>query len=238
MAAVDAPAPMPASSTCPLPHVCEAPGAAERPAKVRRGPLSGAAWREFGYAFSSFPLAVVGFVLAVTLFSLGAGLAVTVLGLPVLVVLLAGARLLGAAERGRAAALLGLRTAAPTPVKGGGLKARLADGAGWKAVLFQIVMFPWRVATFVVTLTFLVTGWVFALLPLYSWAFPTFVGWPGYRVFDYTTDAGVHHVYYLESLWHIGAASLAGVGLVLLTPVLVRAMNRVDRGAVRGLLAG
>ncbi|RWZ69008.1 histidine kinase, partial [Streptomyces albidoflavus] len=74
-------------TACPLPHVAEQPAGA-----VRRGPLSSAAWREYGYVFTSFPLAIAGFVLAVTLFSLGAGLAITVLGFPVLVALLAGAR--------------------------------------------------------------------------------------------------------------------------------------------------
>ncbi|MFD5182346.1 sensor domain-containing protein [Streptomyces sp. NPDC058372] len=232
MATVDAP------PTCPLPHVSEESAFSERPAVVRRGPLAAATWREIGYVFSSFPVAIAGFVFAVTLFSAGAGLAITVLGLPVLAVLLAGARLLGAGERGRAGALLGMRTVAPAPVGKGGIKERLADVAGWKAVLFQVVMFPWRIASFVVTLTFLATGWVVALLPLYAWVFPTFVGWPGYRLFDFTTDAGVHHAYYLESPFQIGAASLLGIGLVLLTPVLVRAMNRVERSAVRGLLAG
>lgn len=215
-------------TACPLPHVSEQPAGA-----VRRGPLSAAAWREYGYVFTSFPLAIAGFVLAVTLFSLGAGLAVTVVGFPVLVALLAGARGLGAGERGRASGLLGLRTKAPVPVPEGGIKGRLADVAGWKAVLFQFVMFPWRIASFVVTLTLLLTGWVVALLPLYAWVFPTFVGWPGYQLFDWTDGAGVRHAYYLESFWQIGAASLVGIGLVLLTPVVVRALNGVDRAAVR-----
>ncbi|MEV7516744.1 sensor domain-containing protein [Streptomyces diastaticus] len=232
MAIADAP-------TADAPTLCPPPDAAGRPAApVRRGPLSSVAWREYGYVFSSFPVAIAGFVFAVTLFSLGAGLAITVLGLPVLVALLAGARLLGAGERERAAARLGLRTVAPVPAPEGGVRERLADPAGWKAVLFQFLMFPWRIASFVVTLTFLAAGWTVALLPLYAWVFPTFVGWPGYRLFDWTTDAGVHHAYYLESFWQIGAASLVGIGLVLLTPVLVRAMNRVDRAAVRGMLAG
>ncbi|MHC8562520.1 hypothetical protein ACW23B_14575 [Streptomyces albidoflavus] len=50
-------------TACPLPHVAEQPAGA-----VRRGPLSSAAWREYGYVFTSFPLAIAGFVLAVTLF--------------------------------------------------------------------------------------------------------------------------------------------------------------------------
>ena len=67
---------------------------------------------------------------------------------------------------------------------------------------------------------------------------PVTGGLYGYQLFDWTDGAGVRHAYYLESFWQIGAASLVGIGLVLLTPVVVRALNRVDRAAVRGLLAG
>ncbi|MEK8144194.1 sensor domain-containing protein [Streptomyces sp. M10(2022)] len=144
-----------------------------------RGPFAAATYREIGYALTSLPVAIAGFVIVVTLFSLGAGLALTVLGLPVLAGLLAVARGLGATERLRAAALLDLDTARPAAVPApkhpgwwAAIRARLSDAAGWKAVLFQVVMFPWRVASFCVTLTFLITGWTVTLYPLYAWVFP------------------------------------------------------------------
>ncbi|WP_367043633.1 sensor domain-containing protein [Streptomyces sp. Je 1-332] len=207
-----------------------------------RAPFAASTYREIGYTLTSLPIAIVGFTFAVTMFSLGMGLFVTVLGLPVLAAALAGARGLGAAERGRARALLGWEVAGPgalaTRRDAGAwerMRARLSDGAGWKALLFQFVMFPSRVASFVLSVTFLVTGWVAALLPVYSWVFPRYLDWPGYRVFDYTSG-GERHEFYLESPVQIAGASLIGLAIVFLTPKLVRALTNIDRAAVRSML--
>lgn len=207
-----------------------------------RAPFAASTYREIGYTVASLPIAVVGFTFAVTMFSLGLGLFVTVLGLPVLAATLAGARGLGAAERGRARAQLGLDVAGPAPVRTprdagawAAMRGRLSDGSGWRALLFQVVMFPARVVSFVLSVTFVVTGWVVALLPAYSWVFPRYVGWPGYRLFDYTSG-GEHHAFYLESPVQIAGASLVGLAIVFLTPKLVRALTNVDRAAVRSML--
>jgi hypothetical protein len=207
-----------------------------------RAPFASSTYREIGYTVLSLPLAIVGFTFAVTMFALGVSLFVTVLGLPVLAAALAGARGLGAAERGRARAQLGLDVAGPaaveTPPGAGvwaGMRARISDGAGWRALLFQFVMFPVRIVSFVLSVTFLVTGWVVALLPVYSWVFPRYVDWPGYRLFDYTSG-GEHHAFYLESPFQIAGASLIGLAIVFLTPQLVRALTNIDRAAVRSML--
>lgn len=207
-----------------------------------RAPFAASTYREIGYTVTSLPVAVLGFTFAVTMFALGMGLFVTVLGLPVLAAALAGARGLGAVERGRARGLLGLDVTGPGAVETSrdagawaAMRARLSDGAGWRALLFQVVMFPSRVASFVLSVTFLVTGWVVALLPAYSWVFPRYLDWPGYRVFDYTSG-GEHHAFYLESPVQIAGASLVGLAIVFLTPKLVRALTNIDRAAVRSLL--
>lgn len=207
-----------------------------------RAPFAASTYREIGYTVTSLFIAIVGFTFAVTMFSLGMGLFVTVLGLPVLAAALAGARGLGAAERGRARSQLGLEVAGPaaveTPRGAGvwaGMRARLSDGAGWRALLFQFVMFPSRVVSFVVSVTFLVIGWVVALLPAYSWVFPRYLDWPGYRVFDYTSG-GERHAFYLESPVQIAGASVVGLAIVFLTPKLVRALTNIDRAAVRSML--
>ncbi|MFJ8311855.1 MULTISPECIES: sensor domain-containing protein [unclassified Streptomyces] len=208
-----------------------------------RAPFAAATYREVGYTLTSLPLAVAGFAFAVSMFALGASLVVTMLGLPVLAAMPAGARGLGGMERRRALSLLGLDApqpqGVPAPRREGrwaAMEARLKDAAGWKALLFQVVMFPWRVTSFVLTVTFLVTGWVVALLPAYSWVFPHYVGWPGYRIVDFTSG-GVHHEYYIESPLQIAAVSLIGFAIVFLTPKLVRALTNVDRAAVRGMLS-
>ncbi|WP_440582146.1 sensor domain-containing protein [Streptomyces flavofungini] len=214
---------------------------AERSAGFWRAPFAAGTFREIGHVLVSLPLAVAGFSFAVTGFALGAGLLVTVVGLPVLAVLLAGARGLGAAERGRARRALGLAVAGPAAFEPSGrgwwawTRARLADGAGWKALLFQAVMFPWRVVSFVLTVTVFVTGWALALFPAYSWVFHRYVGWPGYRVYDYTSG-GERHQYYITSPVQIAAVALIGAVVVLLTPKLVRGLTNVDRSAVRSLL--
>ncbi|QIB44864.1 histidine kinase [Streptomyces aureoverticillatus] len=212
------------------------------PRTAWRSPFSAATFREFGYTLTSLPMAIAGFVFAVTLFSLGAGLAVTLLGLPVFAVMLAGARGLGAVERRRARERLGLEVAEPADVQrkdGDGalarVRARLADAAGWKALVFQLVMFPWRVTSFVLSLTLWVTGWTIALFPTYSWVFERYLDWPGYRVYDFTSG-GEHHAYYIESPWQVAGVTAVGWLLVLLTPLVVRALNGVDRSAVRSLL--
>ncbi len=206
-----------------------------------RAPFSAAFRREVGFSLSGLPIAVAGFVFAVTLFCVGVGTLVTALGLPVLAALLGGARGFGALQRVRARSMLALDVPAPAPVRPArpgfwaGVTARLADAAGWKAVLYQVLMFPWAIVSFALSLTFLVTGWVVAAYPLYHWVFARYTPWPGYQVFDFTKD-GRHHQYFVESPLQIVALSAIGFVLVLLTPVLVRGLTTVDRLAIRGLL--
>ncbi|MCX5199912.1 sensor domain-containing protein [Streptomyces sp. NBC_00237] len=229
---------MTAYATAPLPSY---PTRDDREVGFLRGPFAGSTYREIGYTITSLPVAVIGFAFAVTLFAAGAGLAVTVLGLPVLAAMLAGARGLGAVERERARLALGLAVEGPAPVVGGGgfwaaMRARLGDAAGWKALLFHVVMLPYRIFSFVMSVTFLTVGWAVALLPVYNWVFPKYVGdWEGYRVYDYTSG-GIQHTYDITSPLQLAAVSLVGLAVVFLTPKLVRALTNVDRAAVRGLL--
>ncbi|GHH38039.1 sensor domain-containing protein [Streptomyces candidus] len=208
-----------------------------------RAPFAAATYREIGYVLTSLPVAVVGFAFAVSMSAAGAGLLVTVLGLPVLAAMLAGARGLGAAERGRARHGLGLTVEGPEPVARAerrgffaAMANRLVDAAGWKALLFQVLMFPWRVFSFVTTVTVWSVGWAVALLPAYNWVFARYVdGWTGYRVYDFTSG-GVRHTYDVTSPVQLAAVSLVGLAIVVLTPKVVRALTSVDRAAVRGLL--
>jgi hypothetical protein len=231
-------------STSTLPYAAAAApsGSSAAPTSFWRGPFAAVTFREIGYTLTSFPIAIVGFVFAVTMFSLGAASIVAVIGLPVFALMLAGARGLGSAERSRARSKLGLEVAEPAGVpmprkdsRWARLGARLLDGVAWRALVFQVLMFPWRVASFVLTGTLLVTGWVVALFPTYSWVFHHYVGWPGYRVFDFTSG-GVRHQYYITSPLQIAAVSLLGLAIVFLTPKIVRGLTNVNRTAVRLLL--
>ncbi|MFI9365907.1 sensor domain-containing protein [Kitasatospora sp. NPDC053057] len=214
----------------------------EQPPGFWRAPFSGQYYREVGYALTGLPVAIVGFTVSVTLFSLGLGTFVTVLGLPVLAGLTSAARGLGRAERARVRGMLALDVPGPAPVRQvrpgnwGAITARLADGPGWKAALYQLVMFPWAVFSFSMTLTFLVLGWAMALYPLYHWVFPHYTSWHGYQLFDYTDSHHVRHAYYVEGTWQIAAFSAIGVLLIFLTARLVRGLTSVNRAAAQGLL--
>ena len=215
----------------------------EQDARMERPPLYGARmWRQVGHLMLNLPLGIAGFVLSVTALSVGLGLSVTVIGLPVLAGLTGAARGLGRAERARVRGMLALDVPGPAPVRQvrpgnwGAITARLADGAGWKAALYQLVMFPWAVFSFAMTLTFLVLGWAMALYPLYQWVFPHYTSWPGYQLFDYTDSHHVRHAYYVQGTWQIVATSVVGVLLVFLTARLVHGLTSVNRAAARGLL--
>ncbi|MFH9353545.1 sensor domain-containing protein [Kitasatospora sp. NPDC017646] len=214
----------------------------EQPPGFWRAPFSRQYYREVGYALTGLPVAIVGFAVSITLFCLGVGTFVTVLGLPVLAGLTTVARGLGRAERARVRGMLALDVPGPAPVRQvrpgnwGAITARLADGAGWRAALHQLVMFPWAVFSFCLTLTFLVLGWAMALYPVYHWVFPRYTSWPGYQLFDYTDSHHVRHAYYVEGTGQIAAFSVVGVLLIFLTARLVHGLTGVNRAAARGLL--
>ncbi|MGW2373512.1 MULTISPECIES: sensor domain-containing protein [Kitasatospora] len=216
----------------------------EQPPGFWRAPFSGHYYREVGYALTGLPAAIVGFTVAITLLCLGLGTFATVLGLPVLAGLTTAARSLGRAERARVREMLALDVPGPAPVRQvrpgnwGAITARLADTAGWKAALYQVVMFPWAVFSFCLTLTFLLLGWAMALYPLYHWVFPRYTPWRGYQLFDFTDSHHVRHAYYVEGTWQIAAFSVAGVLLIFLTARLVRGLTDVNRAAAQRLLGG
>ncbi|MGW4894316.1 sensor domain-containing protein [Kitasatospora sp. NPDC004240] len=214
----------------------------ERPPYFWRAPFSSYTYREIGYTLTGLPVAIAGFSFSIVLFSLGAGTFITVLGLPVLALLLTGGRGFGRLERARARGMLALDVPGPRPVrpKRSGFWAtvgsRLGDAAGWKAVLYQVLMFPWAILSFVLSLVFLLVGWSLALYPAYHWVYGAFTDWPGAQLYDYYDDENVRHQFFIESPAQIAAVSLLGLLLVFLTPQLVRGLTNVNRLAVQGLL--
>ncbi|MEV6803670.1 sensor domain-containing protein [Streptomyces sp. NPDC051132] len=202
-----------------------------------RAPFEARGRREFAYVLLSLPVAVVLFSWAVTMIALGAGLLVTFLGVPVLAVALAGCRGIGALERARARALLGLEVAEPEPLrprKPGPVAwtgALLKSGSSWRQALYALVQFPWAVFSFSVTVTFWSLGWSLLTYPLWRWVFPAYAGEAGIQLYG---DA--HHAIYLDNPFEITVTALVGLVFTLVTPWLVRALTGVDRLLVRGLL--
>ncbi|MGW4030299.1 sensor histidine kinase [Streptomyces sp. NPDC004838] len=139
---------------------------ADRPPPVGFA-LGGHTWKEIAHLLGNLPMAVLGFVYVAFTISTGAGLSVTVVGLPLLALALAGARLIGRAERWRARGLLGVRVEEPSPLRRARrenglfpwLWTSLKDPVGWRTVLYCFIRLPWGVVTFSVTLVSLFALW-------------------------------------------------------------------------------
>ncbi|HLL36719.1 sensor histidine kinase [Streptomyces sp.] len=202
-----------------------------------RAPFEARSWREFTYVLLGLPIGVLLFAYAVTMVSLGAGLLVTFLGVPVLAAGLAGCRGLGALERTRARALLGMRVGDPEPLRVrkdglmGWMVAVLRSGTSWRHLLYAVLHFPWAVFSFGVAVSFWAYGWALLTYPLWFWVFPMYGGQDGLQLYGDET-----HRIYLDNPFEITVTALVGLLFTLATPWIVRALTTVDRLLVHGLL--
>jgi signal transduction histidine kinase len=133
------------------------------------------AYGRIAYMLLAGVLGVAEFVFLVTAISTGLGLAVTLIGIPILIGCVYAWGWLAELERRIIAVLTGTRIANPyRPVPEGGrwehLRARLADPATWKDLLFLLLQFPLGLVAFVVTLVVLSVGITGVTLPLWYWA--------------------------------------------------------------------
>lgn len=199
--------------------------------------LTGRTWRETLHLILDLPLGVLSFSYVVSLLCFGLGTAMTFLGLPILVACVGGARGFATMERARARALLGEDVPAPTAVAPprpgfvGWIRGMLGNGANWRAALYAFLLLPMGVLGFTLAVTLWSVGVSAALYPLYQWVFPTYVGWPGYRLWE--NDGHSHYV----STWpEIAATCVAGIVLILLATQVVRGLAAVRRAMARGLL--
>ncbi|AJC57607.1 sensor domain-containing protein [Streptomyces sp. 769] len=202
-----------------------------------RAPFAGRTWREFLHLCLSLPVASLMFGYAVAVVATSAGLLVTFLGIPVLAGGLAGARGLGALERARARALLGLDVAAPEPLRPSkpGLMAWvgavLKSGASWRHLLYAFVHFPWALFAFVGSVTFWSVGWALLSFPFWYWLAPSYASLPGIQLWgDGTT------VLYVSPTAAAMVSGVFGLLMVLAGPWVFRGLTQVDRLLVRGLL--
>jgi signal transduction histidine kinase len=122
-------------------------------------------------------LGVVEFTFLVTAISVGVGLAVTLVGIPILIGTVYAWGWLAGRERLIIGALTGKRIPSPyRPLPEGGwwerLRARLADPATWKDLVFLLLQFPFGLVAFIVTAVVLGIGVQGLTLPLWYWALP------------------------------------------------------------------
>ncbi|MFE7317378.1 sensor histidine kinase [Streptomyces sp. NPDC057555] len=200
-------------------------------------PFSGRTWREFLHLCLSLPLACLTFAYAVAVVALSAGLLITFLGIPVLAGGLAGGRALGALERARARALLGLDVAAPEPLrpaKPGAMAwvgAVLKSGASWRHLLYAFLHFPWALCAFVFSVTFWTVGWALLSFPLWYWTARPYIGLPTLWL-----DGSGSTVLYVSPTVAVGVTGVVGLLMVLAGPWVIRGLTQVDRVLVQGLL--
>ena len=201
-------------------------------------PFSARTWRETLQALLNLPLGVIGFCLFIPLLTASLPLMLTFVGFPVLAVALLVCRGLGAAQRACAVSLLGVEAEPPAPPLptrpgiGGWLRATLLNGASWRSALYQLLLLPFGIFSFVLVTTLWALALQAASYPLWQWVFPTYVGQPGMQL--YTDD---NHTHYLAGTPMIAGYCALGIVLVFLTPWVAHGVAAVQRTLVRGLLA-
>ncbi|MFI8854122.1 sensor domain-containing protein [Streptomyces sp. NPDC053499] len=162
----------------PRPAPAPAPTASGRPRGGRFG-------REVGYLLSGLPLGIAAFTLMIVGFALGVSTLVLVIGLPVLAGTLAMARYLARVEADHIAVVTGRplpeRWEAPAwreaeaeagAGSGGGRWKAVRDPQAWRDLAHAVLSFPVRVATFALSLVWLVGGLGGVTYGLWSWSIP------------------------------------------------------------------
>ncbi|MFF2043835.1 sensor histidine kinase [Kitasatospora sp. NPDC058170] len=138
----------------------------EQDAHHERDRLYGARmWKQVGQLMLNLPIGIAGFVFTIALLSIGLSLSITVIGLPLLAAGLAGCRGLGAVARRRARSVYGSEVHEPEPVHRprpgatGYAIAHLTDALSWRSALYNVLLLPWGVLSFAVTLVCVIVGW-------------------------------------------------------------------------------
>ncbi|MBD0671897.1 sensor histidine kinase [Streptomyces sp. CBMA156] len=133
---------------------------------MERPPLYGARmWHQVGRLLLNLPLGIFGFVVAVTTLSVGLALSITVIGLPLLAGGLGVSRALGALGRRRARSAYDSGIDDPEPVKPrrpglvGYTIAQLTDLLNWRSALYNVLMLPWGVLSFALSLISVIALW-------------------------------------------------------------------------------
>jgi signal transduction histidine kinase len=200
-------------------------------------PFTRRAWQELLYAVVGIPLGVAGFALTVAFLGAATVLTIslvgTVLGLVLLMTGLRVARVVSAAQRALAGALLGARLPQLPPHRSahGALRrvdARLRDGAGWRAVAAAILGLPIAVAKAIAVL-----WWAYGVFSVTS---P--VWWLLFRNHPAGTRLSpVHFGRLAVETWPgTWLAAVLGGAILLVAPWLVRGIVVAELGLLRRIL--
>jgi len=159
-----------------------------------------------------------------------------ILGVVVLLgVVTGGAQGLGAIQRRLAARLLGEAVAAPPRPAGlrpfGPLRARLRNGAGWRAVLYWVLKLPVAALDW-----YALSYWAGLVNLTYPFWWRLFRNHPPnvhLRAVPFITPFGAFHVVTFSGTFLVFAV---GAAMVLAGPWVARGVTSIDRWLIRGLL--
>jgi signal transduction histidine kinase len=181
-----------------------------------------------GYLLLAGVLGIFEFVFLVVAISLGVGLAITLIGIPILIATVYAWGALAEAERRTIHTLTGTRIPSPyRPLPEGAnwwgrLRARLADPATWKDLVFLLLQFPLGLVSLIVTVVVLGAGLQCLSIPAWYWSVPD------------GADFGLFHV---DQLWEALALVPLGVVLILVGVPALSALGRLYVGYA-GVLLG
>ncbi|RBQ15247.1 sensor histidine kinase [Spongiactinospora rosea] len=188
------------------------------------------------YLLIGFPVAIVGFCLLLVGFAAGVGTAVVWIGLPILSGTLLIARGVADIERHWLPDVLGRPLARPRytrpPETAGALRRivnPITSGQSWLDLVFGIVVFPFAIVGFVVT----VAWWALAIAGL---TYPIY-GWILHNIPD---NDGLAHLLNLPDIYIVDAGLNFAIGVVaaVTLPFALRLVALLRGGLGRVLLTG
>ncbi|HNJ96850.1 MAG TPA: sensor histidine kinase [Ilumatobacteraceae bacterium] len=197
---------------------------------IRRlfSPYAGARlWKQSAHLLLDIVVGVALFSYVSAMVSTSLGLAVTLLGLPLLAVTLGTGRWIAAIERARARVLLdsdlaGWPKLPPVNSLWQRMQQRFTDIPGWKGLAYGVVMLPWGIFTFTVTLTLWAIATSMAFFPLFGWALDH----------DAAFDP---HPLLLTIFWVL--TFILGWALLAVLPKVMEGLARADIALARALLS-
>lgn len=180
------------------------------------------------YLLTNLAVGIAGFVTLVTLFAVGAGTAVVWVGLPVLALAVLLCRGGAQLERARVRVLLNTYIAVPVlPEVEGRWKARLRDGATWRALAYFLLLLPIGVFEFAMMVGLWSAALSLVFLPVYFRYLPT----GSYRGFDWDSP-----VFVVDSTWEALPFSAVGVLVLVVALIVTRSLGAAHARFARALL--
>ena len=232
--------PPPAASPSPNPVV-----------RALRAPFELRTWKETIHLLLNMPIGIATFTIIVTGFALEFGLLITLIGIPILFALLYVSRAMSAFERVRSALLLDAevpRPYRPDPPRDTWWRVHLAratDPATWIEMAYHLLLLPIGAITFAIVVTFWSLGLLLFLVPILGWSVPGGVEVVDAWVMITLTDSpntitlgtpGSDYSWVIDAPWEFAIVALIGVGIVFLTPWVIRGVATANRALVRGML--